>query len=211
MLFIKIHNIIACWVGFCSWLDWMIGFIAIAVLHTFQFTVTHALGFSVFTSRILATELQQSRCHFKSQMESSLHSLIPFLPSFFNCQFRRLDSIQFQAHIPAGWRPETRPFTPDYCSMLLLCSVASSMSFYNPSARATQKTQPSLSMRRVYWSVSYQWTSFCCMHTLRGNVFTESSLSSGYIQSLRIARCVQQNYHNLFHNFLHLKWKHAGK
>jgi hypothetical protein len=52
-------------------LDWMIGVIdtsytqlgttgnysAIAVPHTFQFTVTHALGFSVFTSRNLATDL----------------------------------------------------------------------------------------------------------------------------------------------------------
>jgi hypothetical protein len=53
-------------------LDWMIGFIvpytftqvgttgnysAIAHLHTFQFTVTHALGFSVFSSRNLATDL----------------------------------------------------------------------------------------------------------------------------------------------------------
>jgi hypothetical protein len=52
-------------------LDWMIEFIApytfttrdyrqhgaIAILHTFQFTVAHALGFSVFTSRVLATDL----------------------------------------------------------------------------------------------------------------------------------------------------------
>jgi hypothetical protein len=52
-------------------LVWMIGFIdtlftqlgttgnysAIADLHTLQFTVTHALGFSVFISRILATDL----------------------------------------------------------------------------------------------------------------------------------------------------------
>jgi hypothetical protein len=30
---------------------------AIAVLHTFQFTVAHALGFSVSTSRLLATDL----------------------------------------------------------------------------------------------------------------------------------------------------------
>jgi hypothetical protein len=29
---------------------------AIADLHTLQFTITHALGFSVFTSRILATD-----------------------------------------------------------------------------------------------------------------------------------------------------------
>jgi hypothetical protein len=30
---------------------------AITDVHTLQFTVTHALGFSVFTSRILATDL----------------------------------------------------------------------------------------------------------------------------------------------------------
>jgi hypothetical protein len=53
-------------------LDWMIGFIdnlyihttqdyryysANADLHTLQFAVTHTLGFSVFISRILATDL----------------------------------------------------------------------------------------------------------------------------------------------------------
>jgi hypothetical protein len=50
-------------------LDWMTGFtdtlhnsglqaiIAYRYFHTLQFTVTHALGFSVFTSRILATDL----------------------------------------------------------------------------------------------------------------------------------------------------------
>jgi hypothetical protein len=42
-------------------------------------------------------------------MKPSFHILIPFLPLFCNCQFRRLDSIQFlcsQAHVPAGWRLE---------------------------------------------------------------------------------------------------------
>jgi hypothetical protein len=52
-------------------LDWMIGFIdtlctplgttgnysAMADLHTLEFTVTHALGFSGFTSRSLAKDL----------------------------------------------------------------------------------------------------------------------------------------------------------
>jgi hypothetical protein len=35
---------------------------AIADLHNLQFTVTHAVGFSVFISRLLATELKQSHC-----------------------------------------------------------------------------------------------------------------------------------------------------
>jgi hypothetical protein len=32
-------------------------YMAIAILHTFQFAVTHSLGFSVFTSRLLVTDL----------------------------------------------------------------------------------------------------------------------------------------------------------
>jgi hypothetical protein len=96
---------------------------AVAILHTVQFTVAHALGLSVFTSPILATDLSRSHCHFKSRMKSFLHSLIHFfswkeiveqakafkkwscralwrrrrihfLPLFCSCQFRRLDSIQ---------------------------------------------------------------------------------------------------------------------
>jgi hypothetical protein len=65
------HYLIASRVWLKRVLVWMIEFIAtytfttpdyrqygaIAILHTFQFTVTHALGFSVFTSRILATDL----------------------------------------------------------------------------------------------------------------------------------------------------------
>jgi hypothetical protein len=50
---------------------------AIADLHTLQFTVTIALGFSVFTSRILATDLYHSHCNFKPHMKSSFYSVIP--------------------------------------------------------------------------------------------------------------------------------------
>jgi hypothetical protein len=39
-------------------------------------------------------------------MESSCRSLIPFLPLLCSWKFRRLYSIQFQAHILAGWRPK---------------------------------------------------------------------------------------------------------
>jgi hypothetical protein len=96
----------------CAWLwwwvaDWMIGltvpytithirkywqYSAITDVHTSQFTVTRALPFSVFTSRILATDLSQPHCNFKSYMKYSCHRIISFSPLFFNCQFRRLDS-----------------------------------------------------------------------------------------------------------------------
>jgi hypothetical protein len=62
----------------------------IADLQTLQFTVTHALGFSESTSRMLETDLQQSPCQFKSHMKSSLHRLIPFLHFF---------SIAFDCHL----------------------------------------------------------------------------------------------------------------
>jgi hypothetical protein len=107
----------AVWIG---WLDLLTPYTHTSGLQAIQryrysthFTVhrcTHTLGFSGFPSRIPATDWQQSHCHFKSHMKSSLHSLIFFLPLFCKCQFRRFDSIQFlysQAHTPAGWRLET--------------------------------------------------------------------------------------------------------
>jgi hypothetical protein len=77
-------------------LDWMIGFIAPYTFTHFGTTgytalslfYTLSLGFSVFTSRILATDLSQSHCNFKSHMKSSLHSLIPF--SLFLLNYLRL-------------------------------------------------------------------------------------------------------------------------
>jgi hypothetical protein len=59
-------------------------------LSTSQITDAHAPGCSVFTSRILATELHQSHCHFKSHMKFSFHSLIPFLTLFCNCQLNSI-------------------------------------------------------------------------------------------------------------------------
>jgi hypothetical protein len=51
---------------------------AITDLHTVQFTITHALGFSVFTSRILATDLSQSHCNIWSLLFTA-----QFLPCYF--------------------------------------------------------------------------------------------------------------------------------
>jgi hypothetical protein len=91
----------------------------------------------------------------------SFHSLIPFLPLFCSCQFWRLNSVQFlcsQAHIPAGWHPETRLFISDYCSckiwvLFFTWSCLLTVSSYNPLALTTQKMQPLLLRRHVYWSV----------------------------------------------------------
>jgi hypothetical protein len=94
------------WVTIDGVFDWMIGFIspytftqlgttgkysAIAILHTSQLTVAHALGFFVFTSRILATDLSQSHWNFKLHVKFSWHRLIPFLP-FLWLPIPRLDS-----------------------------------------------------------------------------------------------------------------------
>jgi hypothetical protein len=64
---------------------------AITDLRTLQFTITHALGFSVFASRILAMALWRSHCHFRSHKKSSFHSLTPCLQ--LPIPKTRLDSI----------------------------------------------------------------------------------------------------------------------
>jgi hypothetical protein len=57
-------------------LDWMI--------RTFPFTASHTLGFSVFSSRILATDLPQSHTATSNHTWSFLGSLISFLPFLLN-------------------------------------------------------------------------------------------------------------------------------
>jgi hypothetical protein len=88
-------------------LDWMTGFIdtlstqlettgnycGIADLHTLQFTVVHALGFSVFTSRILATDLSQSYCNFKSHMKTFWFLSYHFFSITLDCHLQ--NSMQF--------------------------------------------------------------------------------------------------------------------
>jgi hypothetical protein len=100
----------------------------ITILHTFQFTVTHALGFSVLTSRILATDLSQSPCHFNAHMKSSWHNLIPFLPVLLN-------HLQLLS-------PELDPvlFRLLFCTPPHLLTVPS----YNSSARTQRKTPSSV-------------------------------------------------------------------
>jgi hypothetical protein len=117
----------------------------IAIWHTFQFTVTHALAFSVFTSRIMETDLQQPHSNFKSHMKSSLHRLTPFLsclqlPTQFNSKL-----ISWQAGVSNSTLFST------LLLRLLFCSAEHFL--INHFARTPQKTQPLL-LRCVYWSVA---------------------------------------------------------
>jgi hypothetical protein len=95
---------------------------AIAILHTIQFSVTHALGFSTFTGRILATDLSQSHCNFNSHVKSPWHGLNPILP-LLQLPIRKTARLD---------------------STTLLYSFASSMLFYNPSARTPRITPSSI-------------------------------------------------------------------
>jgi hypothetical protein len=123
---------------------------ATVILHAFQFTTAHALGFSVLTSRILATDLSQYHWNFKSHVKSSLHCLIPFLPLFCSCQFRRLDSIQFRAHIQAGFPkldsslPNTVLYSVYSRQLSYTPSRLLTMLSYNSSARTPRKTPSSI-------------------------------------------------------------------
>jgi hypothetical protein len=109
---------------------------AIAILHTLQFTVTHALGFSVFTSRILATDLSQSHCHFKSHMKSSFHNLNPFFPLFCNCQLNSIPLLPSSYPSVLAFRNSTQFYAAATNSFGTL--------LYNHFVRTTQK------IRRLY-------------------------------------------------------------
>jgi hypothetical protein len=53
---------------------------AIAILHTLQFTVAHALEFCIFIIRILTTDFSQAHCNFISHVKSFWDRLFAFLP-----------------------------------------------------------------------------------------------------------------------------------
>jgi hypothetical protein len=125
-----------------NWIYWQLGttdnYSAIADLHTLQFTVTHALGFSVFTSRILATDLWQSHWNSKSYIKQCFHSPIPFLSLFCNCQLHSIPL--FPSSYPGRLASRNSTNSND-----LLCP------FYNPYA---ENTASLLLRRRVYSAVA---------------------------------------------------------
>jgi hypothetical protein len=130
----------------------------IFILHTLQFTVAHALGFPVFNSRILAKDLSQFHCNFKSHMKSPLHGLTPFLPFFLNhllLPSPELDPIQ----ILAAWDPRyiasRRTQTKHRLHHILYCCVTS------PSTRMLLLAHSNGYTRHVSWHILY-----CCVWVL---------------------------------------------
>jgi hypothetical protein len=138
---------------------------AMADFHTLQFTVTHALEFSVFYSRILGTDLSQHHCHFKSHVKSSLHSLIPFLPFLLHhllLTSPELDSIP----LLAAWYPRyiatRRIHRKHSLHHLFYCSVTS------PRTRTLRALRSSGCTIRVSWHLFI----VACGHSLpRGSVY----------------------------------------
>jgi hypothetical protein len=111
------------------WLDLLIPYtISIADLHNLEFTVTHALRFSVFTSRLLVPELKQSHCEwifwshtkFLLQLLSSLGYLLPTTDSILILPLsvvRRCIPILFTLTLPHQfsynfWTPNLNSLIP---------------------------------------------------------------------------------------------------
>jgi hypothetical protein len=118
----------------------MIGFIApytfteLGTTGNTALSLIYALGFSDFTSSVLATYLSQSHYHFKS------HSFL--LSCHYSAAANSEDSTQFNSSAPKLISRQAG--IPKHESSLLdltttLYSVALSVPFYNPSALTTQK------------------------------------------------------------------------
>jgi hypothetical protein len=84
----------------------------------------------------LVVSWQQSHCHIKSHMKSYIHGLIPFLPLFCNCQ---INSIPSSHPGRLASRNSTLQSRPEYSASTTRSRL---VSFYNTSARTTQRTQP---------------------------------------------------------------------
>jgi hypothetical protein len=72
---------------------------AVAILHTFRFTVAHALGFSDFTSHILAADFHTHSMAFQITPEvffAPPNSFLPFLINHLGLPSPELDPIFFR-------------------------------------------------------------------------------------------------------------------
>jgi hypothetical protein len=110
-------------------------------------------------------------------MKFSLHRIIPFLAIILQLPIpkTRLSSIPV---LPSSYPSKLASRSSSFTSRLLFCPAEH---FFITTLHGPRRKQPVFLKMRVYWSVTQQWTSFCCTRTLRGNMFTESLRSNGYI------------------------------
>jgi hypothetical protein len=163
-------------------LNWTIGFIdnselqaitVLSLIYTLRSSPLHMHYGSQSSLVVSWQRIYNRHCHFKSHVKSSFHSLIPFLPLFCSCQFRRLDSIQFlcsQAHTTAGWHIETRLTSLNWTLL------------YNHFERTTQKTQLLYCWEGMFTApLPSNRRPIAARVGSRRNVFTESLPSNGPI------------------------------
>jgi hypothetical protein len=151
---------------------------AIAHLHSFQFTVAHALGFSIFTSRLLATYLntgviQVSRNHTLQILHknSSLHWCTLATNSFLHNSQRH--AVSYRELTSCGCLP---PRTRKRASVSLI----------NPWSH-TRKTQlfyccVTAGHAEVTWSLptlAVAWSKHVHLLPSNGNMFTSALRSNG--------------------------------
>jgi hypothetical protein len=163
---------------------------AIADLHTLQFTVTHALGFSVFTSRILPTDfhtvVMPVSLYFKWHMKSSCRGLIRFLPFLLN----HLGLIS----------PERDPILDNQFKRR-------SLSLYNPSAWTMQKTQALYCWEGLFTDpLPSNGRPIVARVRSRGNVFTESLPSNGSIRHSIYVPTYSLNHLHYIRVYLLCRW-----
>jgi hypothetical protein len=115
--------------------NWMIGFIApypftqlgtagstgLSLFYTLYSSPLHTLEFSVFTGRILATDLSKS--NFKSHMKSTSRSLISVLPLFCNCQLNPIPLLPSSYPGRLASRNSTLHFSSLCCWTLFITTL----------------------------------------------------------------------------------------
>jgi hypothetical protein len=117
----------------------------------FQFTVTHALGFSVFICRFLAMDLSQSHCNLRSQVKS-------FTVYFLSCNYSAIansdDSTQFHCSAPqfVSWQAGIPKLDSSlhYCSLFLSYRTLLLITLHELHGKHSLL----LSRMRVYWPVT---------------------------------------------------------
>jgi hypothetical protein len=147
VLGVRLTKIMGC--GSYDWIYWCFlkitlnysQYSTIADLHTFQFTVAHALGFSVFTSRILAMDLNTGTITWNHYEVFSLFLLeshyTPLSENVLN-----YSTLSLQSHIQPLFSLPSLISLRAYSCYIYAARTTQKTQFYCCMAQTTQKTTP---------------------------------------------------------------------